>query len=85
MVKEGIVLGPKIYHARLEVDPTKIDVVSKLSPPSDVKPLRSFLNHVGFYRRFIRGFSQITKPLSNLLCADQLYDFYEKCNQAFQT
>ncbi|KAA0054371.1 Retrovirus-related Pol polyprotein from transposon 17.6 [Cucumis melo var. makuwa] len=27
MVKEGIVLGPKIYHARLEVDPTKIDVV----------------------------------------------------------
>ncbi|KAA0060450.1 Retrovirus-related Pol polyprotein from transposon opus [Cucumis melo var. makuwa] len=57
MVTEGIVLGNKIFHVRLEVDPAKIDVVSKLPPPSDLKPLRSFMGHAGFYRRCIKGFS----------------------------
>ena len=42
-------LGHKVSNARLEVDPAKIDMVSKLSPPYDVKPVRSFLGHAGFY------------------------------------
>ncbi|KAA0048714.1 Retrovirus-related Pol polyprotein from transposon opus [Cucumis melo var. makuwa] len=49
MVREEIELGHKISSVGLEVDPTKIDVVSKLSPPSDVKPLRRFLGHAEFY------------------------------------
>lgn len=83
MVTKGIVLGHIISKARLEVDPEKIDVVSKLPLPSDVKLLRNFLGHVVFYRRFIKGFFQIVKPLSNLLCADQPFNFDEKCNKAF--
>ncbi|TYK05725.1 Retrovirus-related Pol polyprotein from transposon 17.6 [Cucumis melo var. makuwa] len=59
MVREGIVLGYKIFEAGL-------DVVNKLPPLTVVKPLSSFLGHAGFYRRFIKGFSQIAKPLSNL-------------------
>ncbi|KAA0054796.1 Retrovirus-related Pol polyprotein from transposon 412 family [Cucumis melo var. makuwa] len=43
MVREEIVLGSKISNTRLKVDLTKIDVVCKFLPPSDVKPLRSFL------------------------------------------
>ncbi|KAL0546241.1 hypothetical protein IC582_016147 [Cucumis melo] len=85
MVTEGIVLGHKISHTGLEVGPAKIDVVSKLPPPSDLKPLRSFYGHDGFYCRFIKGFSQLTKPLCNLLGANQPYNFDEKCHQAFQT
>ncbi|KAA0047868.1 Integrase, catalytic core [Cucumis melo var. makuwa] len=65
--------------------PIKIDVESKLPSASDVKPLRRFLKHGGFYKRFIRGFFQITKPLSNLLCTNQPYNFDEKCNQTYQT
>ncbi|KAA0045378.1 Retrovirus-related Pol polyprotein from transposon 412 family [Cucumis melo var. makuwa] len=53
MVREGIVLGHKIFHVGLEVDPAKIDAIAK--------------------------------PLSNLLCTNQPYDFDEKCNQAFLT
>ncbi|KAA0058407.1 hypothetical protein E5676_scaffold76994G00080 [Cucumis melo var. makuwa] len=60
MVKGEIVLGHKISNARLEVGPMEIDVVSKLPLPYDVKPLRSFLGHTLFYRRFINGFFQIT-------------------------
>jgi hypothetical protein len=47
--------------------------------------LRSFLGHVGFYRRFIKDFSKITKPLTQLLQKDVPFDFDEKCLAAFQT
>ncbi|GKD62803.1 putative nucleotidyltransferase, ribonuclease H [Tanacetum coccineum] len=51
MVKEGIVLGHKISGARIEVDRAKIDVIAKLPYPTNVKGVRSFLRHAGFYRR----------------------------------
>ena len=51
----------------IEVDKAKLDVIDKLPPPVNVKGIRSFLGHAGFYRRFIKDFSKIAKPLSNLL------------------
>ncbi|GJW05797.1 reverse transcriptase domain-containing protein [Tanacetum coccineum] len=51
MVKEGIVLGYKVSSAGLEVDKAKINVISKLPPPTNIKSIRSFLGrHAGFYR-----------------------------------
>ncbi|GJY37853.1 reverse transcriptase domain-containing protein [Tanacetum coccineum] len=49
MAKEGIVLRHKVSSAGLEVDKAKIDVISKLSPPTNIKGVRSFLGHAGFY------------------------------------
>lgn len=85
MVTEGILLRHKISNAGLEVDPAKIDAVSKLPPSSDVKPLRSFLRHARFYRRFINEFFKIVKPLSNMIYVNQPFNFDEKYHQAFQT
>ncbi|GJX24287.1 reverse transcriptase domain-containing protein [Tanacetum coccineum] len=51
MVKEGIVLGHKIFKKGIEVDKAKIDVIAKLPHPTTVKGVRSFLGHAGFYRR----------------------------------
>ena len=56
MVIEGIVLGHKISVAGLEVDQAKVATIKTLFPPTTVKGIRSFLRHVGFYRRFIRDF-----------------------------
>nr|GEZ05430.1 reverse transcriptase domain-containing protein [Tanacetum cinerariifolium] len=52
MVKEGIVLGYKISKKGIEVDKTKVDVITKLPHPTTVKGIRSFLGRSGFYRRF---------------------------------
>ena len=67
MVTKGIVLGHKISAAGLEVDQAKIAVIKMLLPHITVKGIRSFLGHVGFYRRFIKDFSKISKPLCRLL------------------
>nr|GEW28470.1 reverse transcriptase domain-containing protein [Tanacetum cinerariifolium] len=51
MVKEGIVLSHKISKNGIEVDKAKVDVIARLPHPTTVKCIRSFLGHVGFYRR----------------------------------
>jgi hypothetical protein len=61
------------------VDKAKVETVEQLPPPTDVKSLRSFLGHAGFYRRFITDISKITKPLTHLLQKDVAFDFDEKC------
>ncbi|GKA68666.1 putative nucleotidyltransferase, ribonuclease H [Tanacetum coccineum] len=82
-VFEGIVLGHKISGKEIEVDKAKIDVIAKLPYPSNVKGVRSFLGHGGFYRRFIKDFSMISKPMTQLLMKDVKFDFSEDCKKAF--
>jgi hypothetical protein len=85
MVTEGIVLGHKISKKGIEVDQAKIEVISKLPPPVNVKGVRSFLRHAGFYMRFIIDFSKISKPLCNLLLKDGTFTFTEECLKSFDT
>nr|GEW97410.1 reverse transcriptase domain-containing protein [Tanacetum cinerariifolium] len=85
MVKEGIVLGHKFSKQRIEVDKEKVDVISKLPHPTIVKGIRSFLGHAGFYRRFIKDFSKIARPMNRLLQKDTPFIFSQECVDAFQT
>ena len=83
MVEEGIVLGHKISSAGIEVDRAKTVIIEKLPPPKTVKGIRGFLGHAGFYRRFIKKFSLIAKPLTQLLVKDAPFIFNEDCLIAF--
>ena len=83
MVEEGIVLGHKISNKGIEVDKAKTDVIAKLPPPTNVKGIRAFLGHAGFYRRFIKDFSVIARPLTNLLVQDIPFNFDSSCLSAF--
>ena len=62
-VREGIVLRHIIFTRGIEVDREKIEIIEKLPPTTSVKSIHIFLGHVGFYRRFIKDFSKIAKPL----------------------
>ena len=85
MVQEGIVLGHSISKRGIEVDKAKVEVIENLPPPKCVKDIRSFLGHAGFYRRFIKDFSKIAKPLCKLLAKDAVFEFDDACIDAFET
>jgi hypothetical protein len=83
MVQEGIILGHRVSVKGIEVDRAKIETIENLLPPTSVKGIRSFLGHAGFYRRFIKDFSKISKPLCNLLEKDVSFNFDKACHEAF--
>jgi len=72
MVTNGIVLGHIVSSTGIEVDKSKIELLDNLPTPKSVKNVRSFLGHAGFYRRFIKDFSVISKPLCSLLTKDTI-------------
>ena len=84
MVRRGLVLGHIISEKGIEVDKAKIETVERLPPPTDIRSLRSFLGHAGFYRRFIKDFSKIAKPLNYLLQKDVPFEFTDECEVAFR-
>ena len=84
MVTSGIVLGHVVSIKGIEVDKAKIEVISKLPQPKIVRDVRSFLGHAGFYRRFIKNFSAISKPLCNLLLKDAPFEWNDDCQKSFE-
>ena len=84
MIKQGIVLDHIISSKGIEVDKAKVDLISNLPPPKTVREVRSFLGHAGFYRRFIKDFSKVSRPLCNLLAKDVPFVFDDSCLVAFE-
>jgi RNase H-like domain found in reverse transcriptase len=83
MVQTGVVLGHVISERGFEVDRVKVEVIEKLSSPNNVKDIRSFLGHTVFYHRFIQDFSKIARPLTNLTMKNAVFEFDDKCLDAF--
>ena len=79
MVREGIVLGHLVSERGIEVDRNKIKGIEQLPTLINIRGIRSFLGHAGFYRRFIKDFSHIARPLTNLLAKDVPFEFDDAC------
>uniref|UniRef100_A0A2N9HVI2 Integrase catalytic domain-containing protein n=1 Tax=Fagus sylvatica TaxID=28930 RepID=A0A2N9HVI2_FAGSY len=84
MVTSGIVLGHVVSSKGIEVDKAKVDLILNLPTPKTVRDVRSFLGHAGFYRRFIKDFSAISRPLCNLLLKESTFEWTESCEVAFK-
>ncbi|KAL0309019.1 UNVERIFIED_CONTAM: Retrovirus-related Pol polyprotein from transposon.6 [Sesamum radiatum] len=53
-------------------------------PPKNVSKVRSFLGLAGYYRRFVKDFSVVAKPLTNLLKKNAPFNLNDKCAQSFE-
>ena len=84
MVNQGIVLGHIISNHGIEVDKAKIKLISKLPSPINVKTIRQFIGHAGFYRRFIKDFSKITTYLYKLLEKDVKFAWDDDWQRSFE-
>ncbi|GJW33631.1 putative reverse transcriptase domain-containing protein [Tanacetum coccineum] len=68
----------------IHVDPTKINSIKDWASPKTPTKIRQFLGLVGYYRRFIKGFSKIAKPMMKLTQKSMKFDWDEKAKAAFQ-
>jgi hypothetical protein len=66
------------------VDPSKDQDVLIWKTPASVSDIRSFLGLAGYYRRFIEGFSKISKPMTELLEKDKQFRWTPACESSFQ-
>jgi hypothetical protein len=82
-LKEIKFLGHTISQAGISVDPDKVQEVMNWKPPTTVRQIRSFLGLAGYYRRFISNFSQIAKPITELLKEEAKFVWSQKCEDAF--
>ena len=83
--REVSFLGYKVTPEGLEPEPRLMEGISKLPPPINVAEVRSFLGLVGYYRRFVKRFSDKKAPLNLLLHKDQPWKWTPECQEAFQT
>lgn len=59
-------LGHIVSHDGIRADKKKVEAITKMKPPKNVKELKSFLGMTSYYRNFIRDYAKIAKPLTNL-------------------
>jgi hypothetical protein len=83
MVQKSIVLGHIVSKRGIEVDWAKVELIENLPPPTSMKQIHYFLGYAKFYRRFIKDFSKISRPLCSLLAKDTPFHFNEACLEAF--
>ena len=66
------------------MDKAKVELISKFPSPTNVKTMRQFMGHAGFYRWLIRDFSKIAKPLYKLLEKDEKFEWDAECQEKFE-
>ena len=77
-------LGHIISEEGVTVDPKKIRAIMEWSTPKNLSEVRSFMGLVGYYRRFIEGFSKLAHPITSLKKKGVQFDWTYKCEDNFQ-
>lgn len=78
-------LGHVISASGVSTDPRKVQIIENWPTPTSVKELRSFLGMAEYYRKFVKNFGLISKPLTNLLKKGELFIWTSITEEAFQT
>nr|GEY48145.1 putative reverse transcriptase domain-containing protein [Tanacetum cinerariifolium] len=84
-IKEEDILITAFRIRGVHVDPTKVESIKSWAAPTTPMGVRQFLRLGGYYRRFIEGFSLISKPLTKLTQKNKKYERGKEEEEAFQT
>ncbi|KAH9744181.1 hypothetical protein KPL70_003578 [Citrus sinensis] len=84
LLEKVIFLGHVVSKDGILVDPSKVEVVSQWSRPTNAKEVRSFLGLAGYYRRFVEGFSKIAMPLTQLTKKNVKFAWTPECEKSFE-
>ena len=76
-------LGMIIEEGKISMDSGKLKGIKEWPVPTTVKQVRGFLGFGNFYRRFIKHFSEVAKPLNDLLKKDRRFEWTEACQNSF--
>ncbi|KAL2223600.1 UNVERIFIED_CONTAM: Retrovirus-related Pol polyprotein from transposon [Sesamum indicum] len=76
-------LGHIVERGRIRMDPKKVQAIEEWQLPKDVHDLRSFLGLANYYRRFVKGYSEIARPLTDLLKKTETWNWTPQCQVAF--
>jgi hypothetical protein len=82
-LKQVAFLGRIISKGGIYVDPSKIQDILRWNEPMSVSDIQSFLRLAGYYRRFIKAFFKITKPMTELLEKDKKFKWTPTCEASF--
>ena len=80
---EVLYLGHIITSDGVKANPEKLAAVADWATPTNVKDIRSFMGLCSYYRRFIKGFSHIARPLTRLLESGVKFEWTDECMSAF--
>jgi hypothetical protein len=84
-IHEVLFLGLIINQDVLAMDPNKVAYILDWKPPKDVRGIKSFIGMAGYYRRFIKGFFKIAKPMTGLIAKKVEFQWTPECQEAFET
>jgi hypothetical protein len=82
-LKEVLFLSHIISEGGISVDPSKVKDVLRWNTPQNVLNIRSFLGLAGYYRRFIEGFSKISKSMTELLEKSKTFEWTPRREASF--
>ena len=77
-------LGLIIQYGEVRMDPAKVEAVKKWPTPKSIREVRGFIGFANFYRRFIRGFSNVARPLHDLTGKGVTFQWGDKQHRAFE-
>jgi hypothetical protein len=78
-------LGFIISTSGTKMDPAKVATIQEWLEPRNVKDVQSFLGFANFYRRFIKGYSNIVAPMTRLTRKNTHFLWSDECSQSFET
>ena len=67
MVAHGVFLGHIVSRRGIATDPDKVKVIQTLEPPRTAKEVQIFMGHMNYYKRFINGYAELSRPIYGLI------------------